>query len=78
MSYPHGAFNSQVQEIAASVGYLYAATSSWGCYKVGIKPLEIPRIDVWNLDNQTTLKQMLNGQWDWIGKLLSPLQETIK
>lgn len=77
MSYPHGAFNSQVQEIAASVGYLYAATSSWGCYQVGVKPLEIPRIDVWNLDNQTTLKQKLNGQWDWIGKLLSPLQETI-
>ena len=76
MSYPHGAFNSQVQEIAASVGYLYAATSSWGCYQVGLKPLEIPRIDVWNLDNQTTLKQKLNGQWDWIGKLLSPLQAT--
>jgi hypothetical protein len=78
MSYPHGAFNSQVQEIAASVGYLYAATSSWGCYQVGFKPLEIPRIDVWNLDNQTTLKQKLNGQWDWIGKLLSPLQATIR
>ena len=75
MSYPHGAFNSQVQEIAASVGYLYAATSSWGCYQVGVKPLEIPRIDVWNLDNQTALKQKLNGQWDWIGKLLSPVQE---
>ena len=78
MSYPHGAFNSQVQEIAASVGYLYAATSSWGCYQVGLKPLEIPRIDVWNLDNQTTLKQKLNGQWDWIGKLISPLQATIR
>ena len=78
MSYPHGAFNSQVQEIAASVGYLYAATSRWGCYQVGLKPLESPRIDVWNLDNQTTLKQKLNGQWDWIGKLLSPLQATIR
>ena len=77
MSYPHGAFNSQVQEIAASVGYLYAATSSWGCYQVGVKPLEIPRIDIWNLDNETALRQKLNGQWDWIGKLLSPVQETI-
>ena len=77
MSYPHGAFNSQVQEIAASVGYLYAATSSWGCYQVGVKPLEIPRIDIWNLDNETALRQKLNGQWDWIGKLLSPVQEAI-
>ncbi len=76
MSYPHGAFNSQVQEIAASVGYLYAATSSWGCYQVGVKPLEIPRIDIWNLDNETALKQKLKGQWDWIGKLLSPFQES--
>ncbi len=78
MSYPHGAFNSQVQEIAASVGYLYAATSSWGCYQVGVKPLEIPRIDIWNLDSGAALKQKLNGQWDWIGKLLSPAQETDK
>ncbi len=78
MSYPHGAFNPQVQEIAASIGYLYAATSSWGCYQVGVKLLEIPRIDIWNLDNQTALKQKLNGQWDWIGKLLSPIQETNK
>ena len=77
MSYPHGAFNSQVQEIAASVGYLYAATSSWGCYQVGVKPLEIPRIDIWNLDNETALRQKLNGQWDWIGKLLSPVQAAI-
>ena len=77
MSYPHGAFNSQVQEIAASVGYLYAATSSWGCYQVGVKPLEIPRIDIWNLDNKTALRQKINGQWDWIGKLLSPVQEAI-
>ena len=77
MSYPHGAFNSQVQEIAASVGYIYAATSSWGCYQVGVKPLEIPRIDIWNLDNETALRQKLNGQWDWIGKLLSPVQEAI-
>lgn len=76
MSYPHGAFDSKVREIAASVGYLYAATSGWGCYQVGVKPLEIPRIDVWNLDNQTALKQKLNGQWDWIGKLLSPVQES--
>ena len=78
MSYPHGAFNSQVKEIASSVGYLYAATSSWGRYQVGTEPLEIPRIDVWNLDNQKALKQKLNGQWDWIGKSLSPLQETNK
>jgi len=77
MSYPHGAFNSQVKEIAASVGYLYAATSSWGGYQVGVKPLEIPRIDIWNLDNETALRQKINGQWDWIGKLLSPVQEAI-
>lgn len=78
MSYPHGAFNSQVQEIAATVGYLFAATSSWGCYQVGIKPLEIPRIDVWNLDDKRVLKQKLNGQWDWVGKLSSPVQEINK
>ena len=76
MSYPHGAFNSEVEEIAASIGYLYAATSNWGCYRIGIEPLQIPRIDIWNLDSDKVLKQKLNGQWDWVTKfMLSPMQE---
>jgi len=69
MSYPHGAFNLQVKEIAASVGYLFAATSSWGCYKVGTSPLQIPRIDIWNLDNEHALQQKLDGKWDWLKKM---------
>jgi peptidoglycan/xylan/chitin deacetylase (PgdA/CDA1 family) len=69
MSYPHGAFNLQVKEIAASVGYLFAATSSWGCYKVGTSPLQIPRIDIWNLDNKNALQQKLDGKWDWLKKI---------
>ncbi len=76
MSYPHGAFNSHVEEIAASVGYLYAATSNWGCYRVGIKPLQIPRIDIWNLDSDKVLKQKLDGRWDWVTKfMMTPMHE---
>lgn len=79
MSYPHGAFNPQVENIAAEVGYLYAATSNWGCYKVGIKPLQIPRIDIWNLDSEKVFKQKLGGKWDWIAKfMISPMQETCR
>lgn len=70
MSYPHGAFNPQIEEIAAAVGYLYAATSNWGTYNVGKKPLQIPRIDVWNLDNEKSLKQKLDGNWDWMQRFI--------
>lgn len=70
MSYPHGAFNPQIEEIAAAVGYLYAATSNWGTYNVGENPLQIPRIDVWNLDNEKSLKQKLDGNWDWMRRFI--------
>ena len=69
MSYPHGAFNSLVEEIASSVGYMFAATSNWDCYKVETQPLRIPRIDIWNLDNKNTLQQKLDGKWDWLKKM---------
>ena len=66
MSYPHGAFNLEVAEIAGSIGYLYAATSTWGSYTAGTNQLRIPRIDIWSFDTAKTLEQKLNGKWDWI------------
>ena len=66
MSYPHGAINASIEEIVQTVGYKFAATSNWGTYKPTINPLSIPRLDIWNHDSGKTLKQKINGKWDWL------------
>ena len=66
MSYPHGAINASIEEIVKTVGYKFAATSKWGTYKPTINPLSIPRLDIWNHDSGKTLKQKINGKWDWL------------
>jgi len=66
MSYPHGSFNTHVVRMASEVGYEFAATSKWGIYKVGLNPLEIPRVDVWCYDDERALQQKLSGKWDLI------------
>ena len=66
LSYPHGSFNAEVVRLASDAGYKFAATSEWGVYQVGTRPLEIPRIDVWGPDTKRTLQQKLCGKWSWI------------
>ena len=66
LSYPHGSFNAEVVRLAADTGYKFAATSKWGVYQVGTRPLEIPRIDVWGPDTKRTLQQKLCGKWNWM------------
>ena len=66
LSYPHGSFNAEVVRLAADAGYKIAATSKWGVYQVGTRPLEIPRIDVWGPDTKRTLQQKLCGKWNWM------------
>ena len=66
LSYPHGSFNAEVVRLAADAGYKFAATSKWGVYQVGTRPLEIPRIDVWGRDTKRMLQQKLCGKWNWI------------
>ncbi len=70
LSYPHGSFNAEVVRIAADTGYKFAATSKWGVYQVGTRPLEIPRIDIWGPDTRRTLQQKLCGKWNWIAGLV--------
>lgn len=70
MSYPHGSYNAYVLKIAEELGYKFAATSNWGVYKVGSKPLEIPRIDIWSYDDEKILRQKLSGKWDWLKRFI--------
>lgn len=70
LSYPHGSYNQDVLRIASEIGFEFAATSNWGVYEVGTRPLEIPRIDIWSHDSSRTLRQKLNGKWQWIARIV--------
>ena len=70
LSYPHGSYNNDVVRIASEIGFEFAATSKWGVFEVGLKKLEIPRIDIWSQDSRKVLQQKLLGQWDWIARLV--------
>jgi len=66
LSYPHGDFNQPVTDIVASEGFVAAAGSAVGTFRLSQQRLTIPRIDVWSLDTTSVIVAKTRGDWDHI------------
>lgn len=66
MSYPHGAVNSKISTSAGEVGFTRAASSKFGPINSEQDPLNIPRIDIWSSDTNSSFKAKVEGKWDWM------------
>tara|TARA_Y200000002_G_scaffold382967_1_gene402309 strand:+ start:783 stop:1166 length:384 start_codon:yes stop_codon:yes gene_type:complete len=68
-SYPYGSLNK--------VTKLYIKSFSFNCFDstsstFNIKnydKLQIPRVSIWNIDNQKSFINKINGKWDLLNKL---------
>jgi len=65
LSYPHGAVDIRVRNMAENAGYQIGATSRFDINKYGRDPLLLCRTDIWAQDNLSTFKQKIQGDWDW-------------
>lgn len=65
LSYPHGAVNRRVRDLAENVGYQIGATSRFDINQHERDPLLLCRTDIWAEDDLPTFKQKLQGGWDW-------------
>lgn len=66
MSYPHGAFNSEVVKLVGEVGFTRAACSKFGPIDPQSSPLALPRVDVWSSDTNSSFTAKIDGKWDWM------------
>ena len=65
LSYPHGAVNGRVRNMAENAGYQIGATSRFDINEYNRDPLLLCRTDIWAQDNLSTFRQKLQGDWDW-------------
>lgn len=66
LSYPHGAVNRRVRDVAARVGYRIGASSRFDINQPGRDPLLLCRTDIWAGDDLSIFEQKLRGEWDWM------------
>jgi len=65
LSYPHGAVNSRVRDMAERAGYRIGASSRFDINQPGRDPLLLCRTDIWAGDDVPIFEQKLRGDWDW-------------
>jgi len=65
ISYPHGAVNRRVRDMAESAGYRIGATSRFDINKPLRDPLLLCRTDIWAGDDASIFEQKLRGDCDW-------------
>lgn len=65
MSFPHGSFNQELLMIAKELGYKKCGTSV-PRLNDGTSDLNVNRHCVYSCESKISLRQKINGQWDWI------------
>lgn len=65
LSYPHGAVDRRVRDMAESAGYRIGASSRFDINHAGRDPLLLCRTDIWAEDRLDIFEQKLRGDWDW-------------
>ena len=65
ISYPHGAYNSEVIEKANNLRYKFGATSHFKTNKNLNNSLELGRVVIMNRDNEQSFYEKAMGFWDW-------------
>jgi len=66
ISYPHGSYNHNVIKEAELSKYEKGASSIFGSIRYNTNKFLIPRIDIWSNDTIKTVKQKINGYWNWL------------
>ena len=66
LSYPHGDFSRPVIDVVAAEGFVAAACSAVGTFRLSQQRLTIPRIDIWSLDSTNVIVAKTRGDWDHI------------
>ena len=66
ISYPHGSYNRNVIKEVEFYKYEKGASSIFGSIKYNTNKFLIPRIDIWSNDTIKTVKQKINGYWNWL------------
>lgn len=67
LSYPHGAVNARVVEVAKACGYEYGATSFIGFNRPGVAPFLVHRTEITGEDGAEDFRRKLQGNYDWYG-----------
>jgi len=65
LSYPHGAVDRRVRDMAEAVGYRVGATSRFDINEPGRDPMLLCRTDIWADDDASNFEKKLRGDWDW-------------
>lgn len=68
MSFPHGQFNSEILENAKHLGYQRCGTSIATGNSIKNLDLQINRHCIYSCETLLSLKQKIQGKWDWISK----------
>jgi peptidoglycan/xylan/chitin deacetylase (PgdA/CDA1 family) len=65
LSYPHGAVDRRVRDMAETVGYRIGASSRPDVNGPRRDPLVLCRTGVWTNDDLPVLEEKVRGDWDW-------------
>lgn len=68
MSFPHGSFNQELLDIALELGYEKCGTSIPATNAVPNSGIQVNRHCIYSCESLLSLKQKINGQWNWIAK----------
>ncbi len=66
LSYPHGAVDERVIDVAKNAGYVLAACSKFGTNLSDRNLFKINRTDIWSGDGVSQFNAKLGGGWDWM------------
>ena len=66
ISYPYGAVNRRVRDMAEKSGYTLGFTSRPNINKFDRDPLLLCRNAIWSIDSENEMKQKITGKWDWM------------
>ena len=65
MSYPHGAYNKEIEEVTKDCGFKTAATSNAGSNLTNQNRFALNRTSILSHDNIYQFQNKLRGNWDW-------------
>ena len=66
ISYPYGAVNRRVRDMAEKSVYTLGFTSRPNINKFDRDPLLLCRNAIWSIDSENEMKQKITGKWDWM------------
>jgi peptidoglycan/xylan/chitin deacetylase (PgdA/CDA1 family) len=66
ISYPFGAYNRQIIDVAKNLFYKKAFTTRFDFFHKNYDDFQIPRVDIWRNDNKEIFSLKLKGKWNWM------------